>query len=131
MGEQTKNMRWLVRPARLLPLPFLILNFAPSAYSQARPSVFLEDLTWTELRDEIGAGKTTIIVPIGGNRAERPGYGAWKTQSARQVAKRADCSLVGQRACRSRDRLRPRRQFKSAVRPPAFPWNDRRAGSRV
>src|SRR3984885_14985915 len=72
MGEQTKNMRWLVRPARLLLLPFLILNFAPSAYSQARPSVFLEDLTWTELRDEIAPGKTTIIVPIGGTEQNGP-----------------------------------------------------------
>src|ERR1700734_2787225 len=72
MGEQTKNMRWLVRPARLLLLPFLILNFAPSAYSQARPSVFLEDLTWTELRDVIAAGKTTIIVPIGGTEQNGP-----------------------------------------------------------
>lgn len=29
-------------------------------------SPFLEELTWTEVRDEIRAGKTTIIVPIGG-----------------------------------------------------------------
>ena len=72
MGEQMKDMRWLTRAARLLLLPFLILNFAPSAYSQARPSVFLEDLTWTELRDEIGAGKTTIIVPIGGTEQNGP-----------------------------------------------------------
>jgi creatinine amidohydrolase len=66
------NTRWLVRAARLLALPFLILNFAPVAYSQERPSVFLEDLTWTELRDEIGAGKTTIIVPIGGTEQNGP-----------------------------------------------------------
>ena len=72
MGEQMKDMRWLTRAARLLLLPFLILSFAPSAYSQARPSVFLEDLTWTELRDEIGAGKTTIIVPIGGTEQNGP-----------------------------------------------------------
>jgi len=72
MGEQTKNMRCLVRAARLLLLPLLLLSFAPSAYSQARPSVFLEDLTWTELRDEIGAGKTTIIVPIGGTEQNGP-----------------------------------------------------------
>ena len=71
MGEPM-NTRWFVRAARLLLLPFLILNFAPFAYSQARPSVFLEDLTWTELRDEIGAGKTTIIVPIGGTEQNGP-----------------------------------------------------------
>jgi creatinine amidohydrolase len=72
MGEQMKDMRWLVRPARLLLLPFLILNFAPFAYSEESPSIFLEDLTWTELRDEIGAGKTTIIIPIGGTEQNGP-----------------------------------------------------------
>ena len=71
MGEPM-NTRWFVRAARLLLLPFLILNFAPFAYSQAPPSVFLEELTWTELRDEIGAGKTTIIVPIGGTEQNGP-----------------------------------------------------------
>ena len=35
-------------------------------------TVFLEDLTWTELRDEIRAGKTTIIVPIGGTEQSGP-----------------------------------------------------------
>src|SRR6202167_3042723 len=72
MGEQTKNMRWLVRAARLLLLPLLILSSAPFAYSEERPSIFLEDLTWTELRDAIGAGKTTIIIPIGGTEQNGP-----------------------------------------------------------
>ena len=35
-------------------------------------SVFLEDQTWTELRDEIAAGKTTIIIPIGGVEQSGP-----------------------------------------------------------
>ena len=60
-----------MRAACLLLLPFLILNFAPFAYSEERRSIFLEDLTWTELRDEIGTGKTTIIIPIG--RTEQSG----------------------------------------------------------
>jgi creatinine amidohydrolase/Fe(II)-dependent formamide hydrolase-like protein len=34
--------------------------------------VFIEDLTWTELRDEIRAGKTTIIIPIGGTEQNGP-----------------------------------------------------------
>ena len=63
------SMRWA---ARLVLLPLLILSFAPFAYSQERPSVVLEDLTWTELRDAIGAGKTTLIVPIGGTEQNGP-----------------------------------------------------------
>jgi len=43
------------------------------AIAQAPPtSVFIDDLTWTELRDGITAGKTTIIVPIGGNEQNGP-----------------------------------------------------------
>ena len=71
MGEQV-NKQWLARAARFLLLQFLVLNFAPFAYSQERPSIFLEDLTWTELRDDIRAGKTTIIVPIGGTEQNGP-----------------------------------------------------------
>ena len=38
----------------------------------APPSVFLEDLTWTELRDRIAAGATTVLVPIGGTEQSGP-----------------------------------------------------------
>ena len=40
--------------------------------AEAPASVFLEDFTWTELRDAISAGKTTIIVPIGGSEQNGP-----------------------------------------------------------
>ena len=48
--------------------PFLCLCFLLLGLraAQAAESVFLEELTWTELRDQIRAGKTTVIVPIGG-----------------------------------------------------------------
>jgi creatinine amidohydrolase/Fe(II)-dependent formamide hydrolase-like protein len=44
----------------------------PSARAQAADTVFLEELTWTELRDVIKSGKTTIIVPIGGTEQNGP-----------------------------------------------------------
>src|SRR5438132_11900477 len=44
-------------------LCFLLLG---AAVAHASDTVFLEELTWTELRDLIQSGKTTIIVPIGG-----------------------------------------------------------------
>jgi creatinine amidohydrolase len=37
-----------------------------SVLAQTSQTIQLEDLTWTELRDQIHAGKTTIVVPIGG-----------------------------------------------------------------
>ena len=53
-------------------LPLLLLAAAPNAFAAAPATVFIEDLTWTELRDEIRAGKTTIIVPIGGTEQSGP-----------------------------------------------------------
>lgn len=35
-------------------------------------SVFLEELTWTELRDAQRSGKTTIIIPVGGTEQNGP-----------------------------------------------------------
>ncbi|WP_245489364.1 MULTISPECIES: creatininase family protein [unclassified Mesorhizobium] len=50
----------------------LTVALALSAASPAEASVFLEDLTWTELRDVIAAGTTTIIIPIGGTEQSGP-----------------------------------------------------------
>jgi creatinine amidohydrolase len=65
-------MNSMRQAARLLLLLWLILSFAPFAHSEERVSIVLEDLTWTELRDAIGAGKTTIIIPIGGTEQNGP-----------------------------------------------------------
>jgi len=65
-------MKDMKRAARLALLLFFIPNVAPSAHSEERSSVFLEDLTWTEVRDDIKAGKTTIVVPIGGTEQNGP-----------------------------------------------------------
>jgi creatinine amidohydrolase len=40
--------------------------------AQAPRTVFLEDLTWIELRDDIKAGRTVILVPIGGTEQNGP-----------------------------------------------------------
>jgi creatinine amidohydrolase len=38
----------------------------------AAPGPYLEDLTWTELRDRIAAGTTTVLLPIGGTEQSGP-----------------------------------------------------------
>ncbi len=53
-------------------ITLLLLATAPGAFAVAPATVSLEDLTWTELRDEIHSGKTTIIVPIGGTEQNGP-----------------------------------------------------------
>ena len=44
--------------------------------AQAPPSVFLEELTWTEVRDALAAGTTTVIIPTGGTEQNGPPHGA-------------------------------------------------------
>jgi creatinine amidohydrolase len=54
---------------QILCLCFLLLGM-PAA--QAAETVFLEELTWTELRDLVRSGKATIIIPIGGTEQNGP-----------------------------------------------------------
>ena len=50
----------------------LCLVVVDAAGASAVKSVFLEELTWTELRDDIRAGATTVIVPVGGTEQSGP-----------------------------------------------------------
>ena len=51
----------------------LSIGLGPAAFAVAAPAtVFVEELTWTELRDDVQAGKTTVIVPIGGTEQSGP-----------------------------------------------------------
>lgn len=80
-----------VRIARLRPMAVALLallsgGLAPMPAAAAPPAtVFLEELTWTELRDEVAAGKTTILVPIGGTEQSGP-YIALGKHNARAKA---------------------------------------------
>jgi len=45
---------------------------APARAAASVSSVFLEDFTWTELRDAVSQGMTTAIVPVGGTEQSGP-----------------------------------------------------------
>jgi creatinine amidohydrolase len=52
---------------------FLLLFCFHAAGALAQPaSLFLEELTWTEVREATQAGKTTILIPIGGTEQNGP-----------------------------------------------------------
>ena len=58
-------------------ITFAVISLSSPAWTQApsvpRPnSVFLEELTWMEVRDAIAAGKTTVIIPTGGTEQNGP-----------------------------------------------------------
>ena len=59
-----------LHPRQML-VPLLLL-FAAAAAAQTSKSVFLEELTWTEVHSEVQAGKTTVIIPIGGTEQSGP-----------------------------------------------------------
>ena len=61
----------LLRPALLAAV---LLATSVTALAAAAPATgpYIEDLTWTELRDRIVAGSTTVIVPIGGTEQSGP-----------------------------------------------------------
>ena len=58
--------------ARGLYAAFFVLIGIGIAHADPSTSVFLQDLTWTELRADIQSGKTTILVPIGGTEQSGP-----------------------------------------------------------
>ena len=58
---------------RLLLALLALVSSASPVFAQADPnSVFLEELTWVEVRDAIRAGKTTAIIPTGGTEQNGP-----------------------------------------------------------
>src|SRR5215510_9575347 len=61
-------------PARPFPAFVFLLAMlaAPAVFGQAPETVALEELTWTELRELLRSGKTTIILPIGGTEQNGP-----------------------------------------------------------
>jgi len=74
-----------------------VLAQAPSV--PVTDSVFIEDLTWLEVSEEISSGKTTIIVPTGGTEQNGPHMVLGKhnylvTYKAGEIANRLGDALV-------------------------------------
>ena len=73
----------------------LLLLAATSVLGQPSKSVFLDELTWTELRDQVAAGKTTIIVPIGGTEQSGPHMALGKHNARAKVLSRKIAGELG------------------------------------
>src|SRR5437762_5693170 len=61
-----------MRSGALVAVACLVLTWVSGTSGQAPDTVFLEEVTWTELRDLIRSGKTTIILPVGGTEQNGP-----------------------------------------------------------
>jgi creatinine amidohydrolase len=74
---------------RLLPMLAALALLSSPTVAQTPDTVWLEDLTWTELRDRIQAGTTTAILPIGGVEQSGPDIALGKHDArARVLAER-------------------------------------------
>jgi creatinine amidohydrolase len=76
-----------------------VLTVTPAFCAQVPDTVFLEELTWTEVRDAIRNGKTTIIFPTGGTEQNGPHMVLGKhnfivKHAAEQIARRLGNALV-------------------------------------
>ncbi len=70
---------------RLFPM-LVALTFTTSpGLAQTPDTIWLEDLTWTELRDRIQAGATTAIVPVGGVEQSGPDIALGKHDARAKV----------------------------------------------
>jgi creatinine amidohydrolase len=63
----------------------MLLISAQAVLAQTPKTVLLEELTWTELRDQTQAGKTTVIIPIGGTEQSGPDVALGKHNARVQV----------------------------------------------
>jgi creatinine amidohydrolase/Fe(II)-dependent formamide hydrolase-like protein len=50
----------------------VLMSWVAANPATAQDSVFLEELTWPEVRDAIRAGKTTVVIPTGGTEQNGP-----------------------------------------------------------
>jgi creatinine amidohydrolase/Fe(II)-dependent formamide hydrolase-like protein len=76
-----------------LAIAFAALTVA-AAPAHAAASVFVDDQTWTELRDRIASGTTTVIVPVGGSEQSGPHMALGKHNArARALAERVALAL--------------------------------------
>ena len=62
----------MIRLAFVALLAFAALAMNPLPALAANEAVYLSDMTWTEVRDAIHAGRSTVIVPVGGTEQSGP-----------------------------------------------------------
>lgn len=89
----------MIRQTRGRSVCTALLALAGAAHAQAPASVYLENLTWTELRAAIDGGKTTAIIPIGGTEQSGPAIALGKHNErvrflAGKIAQTLDNAIV-------------------------------------
>jgi creatinine amidohydrolase/Fe(II)-dependent formamide hydrolase-like protein len=100
MRVETRSVMRAVRVFSLVAFACSIATLAAQGPSLPQlDSVFLEDLTWMEVRDAVAAGKTTVIIPTGGTEQNGPHMALGKHNylvkyKAGEIAKQLGNALV-------------------------------------
>jgi creatinine amidohydrolase len=72
-GAAIGGSRWHLLSMRIRTcLVVTTLALLAGASYAAAPGVYIEAMTWTEVRDALKAGKTTVLIPIGGTEQNGP-----------------------------------------------------------
>ena len=76
-----------------------LIAYCSSAFAEGSTSVYMQDLTWIEIKNRLQSGTTTVIVPTGGTEEEGPHMVTGKHNSvaryaAGEIAKRLGGALV-------------------------------------
>ena len=96
--------------------------------AQRRDTVFLEDLTWAEVRDLITAGTTTVIVGTAGTEQKGPHMVDGEHKFVMEYAGRQNRARARQDARRAGRHLRARRQLGAPGRTHGQARHDHAAG---
>ena len=97
MGQAYCDIRSLCM--RLAICLLIAVSSVAPALAQVPNTVFLEEMTWMEVREALGAGKTTVIIPTGGTEQNGPHMVLGKHNylvhyKAGQIAERLGNALV-------------------------------------
>src|SRR5258708_7216627 len=87
------------RQLLMLGLAGLVALPVPRAEGGGRRSIFIEELTWTELRAAVNAGNTVALIPTGGTEQNGPHMALGKHNvivryTAGEIARRLGDTLV-------------------------------------
>ena len=85
--------------------------------SPAANTVWIEEMTWMDVRDALKAGKTTAIISDRRHGAQRPVAGDRQAQLRAAHQLRRHRAQAGQRAVRADRQARARRAHRAAERP--------------
>ena len=83
----------------------------------SRDTVWIEEMTWMDVRDALKAGKTTVIIPTGGIEPNGP----WLVTGKHNYVLRANCDAIarklGNALCAPIIELRARRRHRAEEQP--------------